>query len=448
MDEAPSPAAKSAARGRALAVAALLGLAVAGWAAFQWHELLVAHAGGQVFCVGGGSHCAEVWDSPFASAVHAYTALPVAGWGVVWGIAAFAVPLVARVRSGRRRVAEPWVGGTIAIAFAGALGVLVLLAASYAFGHFCSTCGVTYALVLAYAAVALFGLGFVTGPEMTRGTLLAAGFAAVAYAALFVPGLRTPRNVAEAGAQAVKSAASPPPSSPMTGGTPEEREIVRFIETLSPDVQQLLSDTLAAYQAAPIWTPPPARTVVGAAQPRLALTEWTDTLCSHCAQMYEVLVQLRERFGPSAFSLEPHQYPLDPLCNPNVHVPQSQPIRCLAAKVLICAEGKPNEFEFMGDLFRNQSSLNDAMLWKFAAQVGTKADLEACVNTPDTAKKLTDDMKWATDHGIQGTPLLLISGRQAIAFPPLIYVLALSRGAVTSPAYAGLPTPQPLPWQK
>ena len=448
MDEARSPAAKSAARGRWLAVAALLGRAVAGWAAFQWEQLLVAHRGGEVFCVGGGSHCVEVWDSPFANAVHAYTALPVAGWGVVWGIAAFAVPLVARVRSGRRRVAEPWVGGTIALAFAGALGVLVLLAASYAFGHFCSTCGLTYVLVLAYAGVALFGLGFVAGAELTRGALLALGIAAIAYAVLFVPGLRTPRNLEAAGAQAVKGAAAPAAPAVMTEGTPEEREIVRFIQSLQPDVQQLLSDTLAAYQAAPIWSPPPARTVMGAAEPRLALTEWTDTLCSHCAQMYEVLVQLRERFGPNAWSLSPHQYPLDPLCNPNVHVEQSQPIRCLAAKVEICSEGKPGEFEFMGELFRNQAKLDDAMLWRFAEAVGPKAELEACANSPDTAKKLADDMKWATDHGIQGTPLLLIGGRQAIAFPPLIYVLALSHGAVTSPAYAGLPTPQPLPWQK
>ncbi|HXZ83904.1 MAG TPA: thioredoxin domain-containing protein [Myxococcota bacterium] len=441
MDEARSPASKSAARGRWLAVAAALGLAVAGWAAFQWYELLVARHGGQVLCVGGGSHCAEVWDSPFASAVHAHTALPVAGWGVVWGIAAFAVPLVARVRSARRRVAEAWVGGTLVIALAGALGVVVLVTASLLFGHFCSTCGLTYALVLAYAGVALFGLGFVGGAELARGTGLAAGIAALAYGALFVPGQRTPRNVVAAGAQAVQSAA-------MEGGTPDEREIARFIQSLSPDVQQLLSDTLAAYQAAPIWTPPPPRTVLGSAEPRLAFTEWTDTLCSHCAQMYEVLVQLRARFGPNAFSLAPHQYPLDPLCNPNVHVEQSQPIRCLAAKVEICAEGKPGEFEFMGDLFRNQAALDEPMLWKFAQSIGPRAELEACANSPDTAKKLADDMKWATDHGIQGTPLLLVSGRQAIAFPPLIYVLALSRGAINSPAYAGLPTPQPLPWQK
>jgi vitamin K epoxide reductase family protein/thioredoxin family protein len=427
---------------RALGLAAALALVAIAWATFQWYELLQSRRGLPVVCLGGGGHCAEVWDSPFASAVHAHSGLPVAGWGVVWGLTAFALPLVARIRLARRRAAEPWLAGTLVTAFAGSLGVLVLLAASYVFGHFCTTCGGTYALVLAYAGVALFGLGFPAAPQLTRGAALAAGLVAAAWLALLFPGLSTPKSVAVEGARALSAV----PAAPLD--TPEDREIARFIESLPEDVRQLLSDTLAAYAAAPVWTPPPARTVMGSAEPRLAFTEWTYTLCGHCAGMYKVLVQLRERFGPDAFSLAPHQYPLDPLCNPAIKIPESQPIRCLAAKVQICAEGKPGEFDFVGKLFENQASLNDEMLWKFAESLGPVAELQACANSPETAKKLADDMEWATQHGIQGTPLLLIGGKQAIAFPPLIYVLALSRGSATSPAFAALPPPKPLPWQK
>jgi protein-disulfide isomerase len=446
MNESRSHA-KATARSRMLLAAAALGLIATGWAAFQWYELVQSHHGQTVVCGPGGGHCAEVWDSPFASEVHERTNLPVAGWGVVWGLAAFALPLVARIRLARRRVAEPWIGGTLVTAFAGALGVLCLLAASYAFGHFCTTCGATYFLVLAYAGVAIFGLGFVTGAELTRGAALALGIAALAYAALFVPGRNTPRSLALEGARAVESHATQTAPGLMSG-TPDEREIAAFIQGLPEDARQLLSDTLAEYAKAPVWTPPPARTVIGASEPRLAFTEWTDTLCSHCAQMHLVLEQLRERFGPSAFSLAPHQYPLDPLCNGSIHREDSQPIRCLAAKVQICAEGKPGEFEFVGQLFKNQSSLTEPMLWDLAKPIGTKDELSACANSPDTAKKLADDVAWATDHGIQGTPMLLIGGKQAIAFPPLIYVLTLSRGAADSPAFAALPPPKPLPWDK
>ena len=440
MDESRSTA--KTARPRTLWLTAALGLAAAGWAAFQWLELVRMRHGESIVCGPGGGHCAELWDSPFASAVHAHSGLPVAGWGVVWGIAAFVLPLVAAIRVGRRRIAATWVAGTLLVAFAGALGTLGLLAAQFAFGQYCLTCLGTYAVALAYAGVAIFGLGFAEGADLGRGAALAFGIAALSYAALFVPGQRTPHNVVSEGAKAVESLPQP------VLGTDDEREIARFIQSLTPEVQQLLSDTLAAYSAAPVWTPPEPRVVIGAADARLAFTEFTDTLCSHCAQMYEVLVQLRQRFGPNAFSLAPHQYPLDPLCNPNVHVPQSQPIRCLAAKVQICTEGKPGDFEFVGELFRNQAKLDDELLWKLAEPMGGKAELEKCANSPETAKKLADDMAWATAHGIKGTPLLLVDGLEAIAFPPLIYVLALSRGAVTSPAYASLPSPQPLPWQK
>jgi hypothetical protein len=49
---------RSAARPGALAFAALLGALGAGWAAFQWWELVVARRGGQIFCApgGGGLH--------------------------------------------------------------------------------------------------------------------------------------------------------------------------------------------------------------------------------------------------------------------------------------------------------------------------------------------------------------------------------------------------------
>jgi hypothetical protein len=47
---------------------------------------------------------------------------------------------------------------------------------------------------------------------------------------------------------------------------------------------------------------------------------------------------------------------------------------------------------------------------------------------------------------VQGTPLVLIDGRPVIPYPQLIYVLALTKGAPSHPAFALLPPPQPLPF--
>src|SRR5258707_783043 len=107
MTESRTAAGKSARQSRALWIAAAIALVHTGWALFQWYELVVSRSGGEIICGPGGGHCAEVWDSPFASAVHARTGLPVAAWGGAWSIAALALPLVAPLRIARRRVAEP-----------------------------------------------------------------------------------------------------------------------------------------------------------------------------------------------------------------------------------------------------------------------------------------------------------------------------------------------------
>ncbi len=427
---------------RALWIAAALALIHTGWAAFQWYELFVSRRGGEIVCVGGGD-CAEVWDSPFASKVHALTGLPVAAWGVAFGIVALVLPVVARLRLARRRVADPWLAGVLVTAVAGVLGVATLLTASLLFGHFCTSCGLTYVLVVAYAAVCFWGLGAPDVTQLPRGGALAVGVLAGAVALLYLPAARTPRSLGNAGAAAVQQSLTPLPP----GASAEEREIVSFIASLPADTKQLLSDTLAAYAASPVITPPPARTVIGPENPRLVLTEFSDTLCGHCAQMHELLTQLRQRFGPGAFSLAPHQYPLDPSCNSNIHHDESEPLRCLAARVQICAEGKPGAFEFVGSLFENQASLTEQKLWELAQPMGPRAELEACARSPETEAKLQGDIAWAQAHKIRGTPFVLVNGRQAIAFAPLLYVLTLSRGAPSHPAYMALPPPKPLPWE-
>lgn len=427
------------ARPGALALAALIALASAAWAAFQWWELVIARGGGEILCApGGGGHCSEVWDSPFAAAVHTWTGLPIAGWGVAWGLVAFVLPLLARARLARRRAADAWLAATFVTGVSGAFGVALLLGASLRFGHICATCGLTYLLVLAYAAICFVAFRGAVPAGLARGIGLSASGLVLAFAVLLVPGLRTPQNPATAAARALGGAER------LAAGTSDDQELTHFIENLPPQARQLLSDTLADYAAQPVWEPPTARTVIGPPGSRLVLTEWSDTLCSHCAQLHEALTQLQERFGPDAFSLTPHHYPLDPSCNSSVKRDGSNPLPCIAARVQICAEGKPGAFELSGELFREQRDLSESRLLELADKVVPHAELEACLRSPETERKLQDDVAWAVAHGIRGTPMLLVGGRKAVPFPPLIYALALTRGSPSHPAFAALPPPKPL----
>lgn len=431
---------RTEARPGALWLAALVGAAAAGWAAFQWWQLVVGRRGGEIFCspVGGG-HCAEVWDSPFAAAVHAWTGLPVAGWGVAWGLVAFALPLVARARLSRRRAAEIWIAATLCTGVAGALGVAALIGVSLRFGALCTTCGLTYLLMLGYAALCFYGVSKTLRADLAHGAGLAAGALVVAFAVLLVPGLGTPQNPMGAGARAVSEVARLP-----AGGS-DDAELARFIREASPELRQMLSDTLADYAASPILTPPPARTVIGPPDARLVLTEWSDTLCSHCAQLHQTLEQLRQRFGPDAFSLAPHYYPLDPACNASVQREKSNPVPCTSARAQICAEGRPGAFEMSGELFRRQRELSEPIVLEIASRVLPRAELDACLRAPETERKLQDDIAWAVANDIHGTPMLLVGGRKTLPFPPLLYALALTRGSPTHPEFAALPPPKPLP---
>jgi serine/threonine-protein kinase len=82
--------------------AAVLAAAEVLWAWFLWDQLLDLRRGADPFCpLGDPQACARIWDLPLAKAVHAWTGLPVAAWGLVWGLVALALPAESGSSSGR-----------------------------------------------------------------------------------------------------------------------------------------------------------------------------------------------------------------------------------------------------------------------------------------------------------------------------------------------------------
>jgi protein-disulfide isomerase len=428
---------------RVMTILALLGALSVLLSVFLWWQLFVSHAGGTPLCgFGEEGACAALWDSRFAARVHQSTGVPVAGWGLVWGLAAMVLPLVVRRRPADS--APAWVTAVRLVALVGVAATVLLAAVAVGEGVFCTGCVATYLLVAAYAWVA-----FVTVPGSLMPDLLPAGWIAlgafgVGYLLTLYPGTQTPQSPALLGYEAIVAGAGEAPAADPTqqaGEAPDRDAMVRgFLDQLNPQGLQLLADTLQAYRnasAQPIREP---RFVIGPADAPVRLTDFTDPLCPACADLHANLEVFRQSLPPGSFSVEPRQFPLDGTCNP-VIPRQGDGVRCLAAKAEICLEGRPGFFEYQKAVFSHQQGLTAAQVFDLAQPYVGRGELESCIASRETQDKLLADVQYAQEKGITGTPLVLINGRPAPHFAPLYYVLILTGGDPDHPALAALPPP-------
>jgi Thioredoxin len=424
--------------------ATLVGLGVLAslWALFLWAELVVARSGGTPFCgASGGGGCAALWDAPFATGVHRLTGLPIAGWGLAWGLVAVGLPLVALWRAAEGRPLPALVSATRFVAGAGVGGALLLATVSAAEGSFCIGCLGFYGLVAGYGGIAMFGWIEAGLPEAPRGAALALGALALAFVVLLVPGQRTPGSVAEAGRNAV-SAAATAGDAHGTGDADRDRTLQELVASLDPALRQTLSDSLALYRRSPPRPAPPTRYLVGSKDAPVRITEFTDILCSHCAELQKSIEAIGQDAPEGSFSVEPRQFPLDGACNPLVQRKGSA-VRCLAAKVRICLEGRPEAAGVTRALFENQEALSVDRVFELAAPYGPRKELEACVDSIGTAAKLADDIRYAGEFDPDGTPIVLVNGRLGSSFGPFLFAMVLTRGDATHPAFDALPPANP-----
>ncbi|XXF77067.1 vitamin K epoxide reductase family protein [Myxococcaceae bacterium GXIMD 01537] len=421
----------------------VLGLAESVLSIVQWQQLLTLRAGGATVCgVSETVNCETVWNSAFASRLHELTGLPVAGLGLVWGLAAtlLAALYLAWRKSGR--AVRPAVNGLRLVAGAGVLSVAVFAAASAGSGAVCLLCLGTYALVVAFAAVAWKGL---PGPLLPQagewGDALkwTVGLTAAAFVALLVPGSSTPRASA---AEALLPAAAPE-EGPLT--------LEKYLEKLSISEKQNVADALAMFRrASPQPAPGVARRRHGPVDAPVQLVEWTDSKCPHCKALVEALAVLKQRAPEGALSVEARHYPLDGACNPSMGNGGgplgSLSVRCVAAKVQICLEGAPDYWELRERLFGAQAALDTEMALSIGSSGSVpRTAMDACINNPDTTRKLLTDIEYAQKFDIHGTPLVVINGREAPGYLPFLYSLILARGDTSAQAFQVLPAPRPMP---
>ncbi|HEX9148343.1 MAG TPA: thioredoxin domain-containing protein [Thermoanaerobaculia bacterium] len=432
---------------RSLAKLIVLGALSALWSVVLWEELVLVRSGGSSFCgFGGKFDCAAVWNGAFASAVHGFTGLPIAGWGLAWSAVAFFLPLVALFRSAEGKPIDPLVSAVRLTALAGILSVAVMIAESAIAGAICIGCIGTYVLVGAYAFIALLQWRPAGFPAARRGATIAAVAAVAAFLLLLFPGLRTPKTSGEAGRKAVEEVARQEAGGPVAVGTGDARrdeKLTELVNSLEPPLKQTLADSLAIYRASATFTPPPPRALVGSDLAPVRITEFTDILCEHCATLHETLKTLRESLPPGSFNVDSRQFPLDSRCNPLVGGSREDDVRCVAAKARICLEPSGNEPKLADALFARQKGLTREKVFEIAAPFMPRSALEACIDAPTTRGMLESDIAAASHYDSDGTPIVVVNGKKGTSFGPFLYAIIQTRGSAQHPAFAVLPPGDP-----
>lgn len=396
---------------------------------------MVRNGGKPACAVNETVNCAAVWNSKFASSIHDWLGMPVAGLGVVWGVAAAA--MVALLW--KKRPSEDWPvhAATVKVwAVAGLLSVLAFGLASMEARAVCLTCLGTYGLVVVFAFAAFMML---PGPRWPESKFLAGGVAwvFVVGAPVFLVGLVPGGNTPKAGAVT------------RLAGTTEEQLVDNLMHL--PKREALM--TSAARHK---WLSSPARDVSdfvvrvrhGPVGAPIKVVEFSDVLCPHCAQFEESLEELRGAAPKDSLSIEPRLFPLvDDGCARPGEKDSPKDVRCTGAKVQICSEDHPLYWDVRKQLFAAQQSLRSSdMVIDIAAKVTNRSRdaLVACINSPETQAKLTDDISYGRRYNLEGTPLVLLNGRETWPSAGFILGMAVSGGDVNAPWFKNLPEPPPM----
>lgn len=419
-----------------LIVIAILALALS---VYQWLELIqIRTSGSTPLCsLNETINCATVWNSPLADKIHELTGIPFAGWGVAWAAIVFflAIELFILARKG-----NPLGSTILALWLTTGTGVfisLALFAYSISIRVLCPTCFLFYILVAA-AAVVTFRYLKPSDWKLKQAILQSVGLLLIILAVLLYPGNKTPsqaQGLANIKTLTINSANSDQNAHPLA----------KFLLSLNPNVRQLVSDARAMYRASTLIDRPVDinRLITGNARSPVHLIDWIDIRCPHCKHLDEALTQIRRATPANSWSEEGRHFPLDSECNPYMTRTDGSHIACLGARMLICLGGSPKGHQVRSMFFQKQGKLSIDDMWNIAAaSPAQRKSLEECVKSKATKKMLQEDIDYATQHHIKGTPLVVINGRQAPNFPPFIYAMIIAGGNSNAEGFDVLPPPR------
>jgi serine/threonine-protein kinase len=212
-------------------------------------------------------------------------------------------------------------------------------------------------------------------------------------------------------------------------------------------MQQGISDSLEAMRKSPTVPARTPRRIDGPPGAPVRILDFSDVLCTHCRQLDAIMQELAQATPTGSFSHESRWFPLDGSCNPNVpkEMVDETGSRCLGPRIMICLEKNDGYARARNRIFEAQQSLTKDLLYQIATEESrmSRADLEKCANDPATAEKVNQDIAYAMEYGLEGTPLVVVNGKTATPLPPYLYSIIAASGDINHPAFSNLPAPRP-----
>ena len=144
----------------------------------------------------------------------------------------------------------------------------------------------------------------------------------------------------------------------------------------------------------------------GKADAAVTLVEFGDYQCPACGFFYPIVEEVLQRY-PDKVKLEFHHYPLI----------QMHPYALLAAKAAEAAGEQGKFWEMHDKLYQHQSEWSrsnnpEALFVAFAGEIGLDANkFMRALKSPETEKKILEDIQRGTDSKVNQTPSFFINGQ-------------------------------------
>lgn len=151
---------------------------------------------------------------------------------------------------------------------------------------------------------------------------------------------------------------------------------------------------------------------IGPVDAKVTIVEYSDFQCPYCARASTVVPEVARAAPGVRFVFK--NFPLDPNCNPTMQG-AGHPLACVAAKTGHCVfKNKGNEafFAYEKKAFSNQSKLSRPYIEELGLESGlSKADLKACIESPETHASMVAQSEEGKAVGVSGTPAVFVNGR-------------------------------------
>ncbi|MCX6785810.1 MAG: DsbA family protein [Candidatus Komeilibacteria bacterium] len=137
----------------------------------------------------------------------------------------------------------------------------------------------------------------------------------------------------------------------------------------------------------------------GSLNAKVMMVEFSDLQCPYCSKAHETLKQLVKDYGGKVAWVYKH-FPLD----------QLHPFARRAALASECASEQGKFWEYVDELFANQSSFAQDYFAQAAAKLGLdSAKFNSCLDSSKYASQVQDNEQEGADSGITGTPGIYIN---------------------------------------